>query len=290
MTDVGFLGLGTMGAAIARRLLDDGHRVTVWNRSRGPVDDFVASGAIEASSPAEALAAPVSFSMLANDEACDEVLRWETADPAGRIHVNLASVSPAAADRLTATAATAGVTYLAAPVLGRANLAAAGKLNIMAAGEPAAIDAVQPLLEVVGVRVWRLGDRPRMANVVKAAVNYNIIHAIQALGESLAMVEAHGVEGRDFVELLTNSLFGGVAYTVYGQEIVDQAYRPPGFTMALGRKDLGLAESVAAEAGVTLPVAPVLRQLFETALADPELRDADWGALAEVTRRGLAAG
>jgi 3-hydroxyisobutyrate dehydrogenase-like beta-hydroxyacid dehydrogenase len=98
------------------------------------------------------------------------------------------------------------------------------------------------------------------------------------------------VEGREFVELLTNSLFGGVAYTVYGQEIVDQSYRPPGFTMALGLKDLGLAESVAAEAGVTLPVAPVLRQLFETALADPELRDADWGALAEVTRRGLATG
>jgi 3-hydroxyisobutyrate dehydrogenase-like beta-hydroxyacid dehydrogenase len=202
----------------------------------------------------------------------------------------MASVSPDAADALARAAAEAGVGYVAAPVLGRSTIAAAGKLNIMVAGDPATIDALQPHLDILGVRTWRLGDRPRMANVVKAAVNYNIIHTIQALGESIALVEGHGVDPHEFVELLGNSLFGGIAYTVYGQEIAAQAYTPPGFSMDLGFKDLGLAESVAAEAGVALPTAPVLHRLFETALADDELKDADWGALAEVTRRGLDRG
>ena len=289
MATLGFLGLGTMGAAMAGRLLEQGHAVTVWNRSAEPVDALVAAGATRAATAAEALAAPVSFSMLANDEAADAVLTAEAfAGAGGRIHVNTASVSADAADRLAAVAASAGVGYLSSPVLGRATVAAAGQLNVMVAGDPAAIDAVEPFLSDLGKRVWRFGDTPRMANVVKAAANYDIIHAIQALGESIALVEGHGVDGTEFVELLTNSLFGGLVYEVYGGIIAEQRYKPAGFTMSLGLKDLGLAETVAAEAGVQLPSAPVLRELFEIALRDPELKDADWGGLAEVTRRGMA--
>ena len=283
---LGFLGLGTMGAAMARRLVEAGYTVRVWNRSPEAADELVASGAVRAGSPAEALAADVSFSMLANDEAAEAVLTEETlAGTPGRVHVNMASISPEAADRLTDVHARAGVIYVAATVLGRSTVAAEGKLNIMAAGPGATVDALAPYLSVLGARTWRMGDRPRMANVVKAAVNYNIIHAIQALGESITLVEAHGVDGHEFVELLSNSLFGGIAYSVYGQAIAERRYTPPGFSMELGFKDLGLAESVAAEVGVTLPTAPVLHELFEAALADDELRDYDWGALAEVTRR-----
>ncbi|CAN5461955.1 NAD(P)-dependent oxidoreductase [soil metagenome] len=286
MADVGFLGAGTMGAAIAGRLIGAGHTVHLWNRTFSALEALVEAGAIAVDTPAEALAQPVSFSMLANDEAAEAVLSAETlAGAPGRVHVNMATVSADAADRLSETAAAAGVGYVAAPVIGRSTLAAEGKLNIMAAGDPATIDALEPYLSVLGVRTWRLGDRPRMANVVKAAVNYNIIHVIQALGESVTLVEAHGVDGKEFVELLTNSLFGGIAYTVYGAEIAERRYTPPGFRMELGFKDLGLAESVAAEVGVELPTAPVLHELFEAALADDELREFDWGGLAEVTRR-----
>lgn len=289
MASLGFLGLGIMGAAMVRRLVDAGHTVTVWNRSAGPVDELVAAGAVRAASAAEALAAPVSFSMLANDEAAEAVLTAEAfgRDATGRVHVNMASVSPDSADRLGAIVEGAGVAYVAAPVLGRFTLAAEGKLNILAAGDPAAIDAAQPALTDLGVRTWRFGERPRMANVVKAAVNYDLIHAIQALGESIALVEAHGVDGGEFVELLTSSLFGGVAYQVYGGMIAEGRYTPPGFTMELGLKDLGLAESAATAAGLALPTAPILRRLFEIALSDDELRECDWGALAEVTRRGM---
>jgi len=286
MPELGFLGLGTMGAEMAGRLVDSGHVVRVWNRTPAAADGLVAAGATLAESAADALAADVSFSMLANDDAAEAVLTERTlAGRAGRVHVNMASISPEAADRLTDVHARAGVTYVAATVLGRATVAAAGKLNIMAAGPADAVDAVEPYLSTLGVRTWRMGERPRMANVVKAAVNYNIIHAIQALGESISLVEAHGVDGREFVELLGNSLFGGIVYTGYGAAIAERRYTPPGFSMELGLKDLTLAERAAAEVGVELPTAPVLHRLFDEALADEELRGFDWAALAEVTRR-----
>ena len=286
MTRIGFLGLGNMGRAMAGRLLAAGHEVIVWNRSPEAADELVASGATLAAGPAEALAAPISFSMLANDEAAEAVLTAEHLHGEdGRVHVNMASISAAAADRLQLLHDQAGVGYVAAPVLGRPTVAEAGKLNIMAAGPAELIDRVEPLLAELSVRVWRFGDVPRRANVTKAAVNFMILHALQALGESITLVEAHDIDASDFVELLTSSLFGGVVYSGYGPMIAERRYTPAGFSMALGLKDLGLAEALAEEKGITLPTAPVIRDRFERALADVELQDVDWSGVAEVTRR-----
>lgn len=286
MPTLGFLGLGTMGSAMARRLVEAGHDVIVWNRSDGPAAELASAGARVAASPAEALSADVSFSMLANDQAVAEVLSSENLGAvAGRIHVSMASLSPGAVDELDERVAAAGGRLVAAPVLGRPQVAASGKLNILAAGPQDAIDEIAELLLVMGQRVWPMGAVPRRAAVVKIAVNYNIIHAIQSLGESIALVEAAGIEADAFVDLLSNTLFGGVAHSGYGVEIATRAYRPAGFSMALGRKDLTLAEGLAAEAGFELPTAGVLHELFDAAVADPELTDADWGALAELTRR-----
>jgi len=286
MTRIGFLGLGNMGRAMAGRLLAADHEVVVWNRSPEAADELVASGAALAAGPAEALAAPISFSMLANDEAAEAVLTAEHLHGEdGRVHVNMASISAAAADRLQLLHDQAGVGYVAAPVLGRPTVAEAGKLNIMAAGPAELIDRVEPLLAELSVRVWRFGDVPRRANVTKAAVNFMILHALQALGESITLVEAHDIDASDFVELLTNSLFGGVVYSGYGPMIAERRYTPAGFSMALGLKDLGLAEALAEEKGITLPTAPVIRDRFERALADDELQDYDWSGVAEVTRR-----
>ncbi|MFH8249413.1 NAD(P)-dependent oxidoreductase [Microbacterium sp. B2969] len=287
MARIGFIGLGTMGSAMARRLVDAGHDVHVWNRSPDAVAELVAVGAVAAGSPGEALATGLSFSMLADDDAVEAVLTKDGVAQARGIHVCMASISPAEADLLESRFAEIGVGYLAAPVLGRPAVAAAGKLNILTAGEDAAIDAVMPFLEELGARVWRLGARPRQANVVKVAVNYNIIHAIQALGESIAMTERHGIDPSEFHELLVSTLFDGVVYRGYGRQIVDGSYVPPGFLMALGFKDLRLAEEVAAEAGLALPTAPALHRVYEIALADDELRRFDWGGAAEVTRRDL---
>lgn len=287
MTTLGFLGLGTMGAGMARRLVDAGHEVHVWNRSQGAVDDLVAVGAVAAASPAAALATGVSFSMLADDDAALAVLDDEAFAGGSGIHVGHASISPEAADELARRAAANGVTYVSATVLGRPAVAAAGQLNILAAGPTDAVDAIEPYLAILGKRTWRLGENPRQANAVKIAVNYNLLAALEALGESIAMVERQGVDPELFAELLGASLFGGVAHTGYGTLIATRAYDPPGFAVALGLKDLTLAEGVAADKDVTLSLAPGLRRAFERALADEELARLDWSAVAEVTRRDL---
>jgi 3-hydroxyisobutyrate dehydrogenase-like beta-hydroxyacid dehydrogenase len=170
-------------------------------------------------------------------------------------------------------------------VTGRPAVAAGGNLNLLVAGPAKAIQTVTPVLEKAGKRIWPLGDVPRRANVVKVAINYNLLHAIQSIGESIALVERQGVDPEEFVEVLTNTLFGGVAYTGYGREIATRDYDPPGFGIDLAIKDLGLAEEVAAEGGLTLFTADALRAVFERAFADPDLARLDWGAVAEVSRR-----
>ena len=288
MARIGFLGLGTMGTAMATRLVEAGHEVVVWNRSSAAVDKLVAHGATAASTAAEALAAGPSFSMLANDHAADEVLSEDNLRNVSSFHVNMASVSPACAKKLSERASGLGVAYLAAPVLGRPAVAEAGKLNILAGGPANTIAAAQEFFDVMGVRTWPMGDAPEVANLVKVAVNYNIIHALQALSESVALVENSGVAASDFVELLSNTLFGGVVYQGYGNIIASRQYLPAGFTLELGLKDLSLAEGAARENGTSLPSAPVLREVFEKALADPKLAGYDWAAIAEVVRDASA--
>ena len=286
MADVGFLGLGTMGMAMARRLLGAGHTVHVWNRSQEPVRQLVSEGAVEALSPAEALATGASFSMLAHDAAAEAVLTSEVFRSGhGGFHANMASVSPECAMRLAGIATAEDVSYIASPVLGRPAVAVAGNLNILAGGDPAWIAAAQPFFDVMGVRTWPMGEKPERANLVKIAVNYTIIHAIQALSESIALVESAGVDGSSFVDLLAETLFGGVVYRGYGELIAQQSYLPQGFSLELGLKDLTLAERIAEEHHVALPTAPVLRELFHEAISRPELSDFDWAALAEVTRK-----
>jgi 3-hydroxyisobutyrate dehydrogenase-like beta-hydroxyacid dehydrogenase len=288
VSTLGFLGLGAMGSGMAARLVDAGHSVTVWNRTPAAADELVAAGALRGEHPAEALAADVSFSMLANDAAVESLFDADTiASMAGRTHVMMASISPSLADRLSAAFAEAGATYVAAPVLGRPPVAAAGQLNVMVAGAPEAIDAVQPYLEAMGKRIWRLGDRPSVANSVKAAVNYNIIHALQAIGETVAMTERLGVDPVLFTDLLSNTVFGGVVYTTYGDLIARSAYENPGFHITLGRKDLALAQEVADATGVRPATLPALTEVFELALAHDELKNYGWEAIAEVSRRDL---
>jgi 3-hydroxyisobutyrate dehydrogenase-like beta-hydroxyacid dehydrogenase len=286
MAPVGFLGLGTMGAAMAGRLLGAGQAVRVWNRTAAATDPLVEAGAERAESASEAIATGLFFSMLANDAAAEATFTAEAlaAAPAGSLHVCHSTLSLAAADRLVEVHRSAGVDYVAAPVLGRANVAASGTLNIVAAGPGGAVDRARPYLDILGKRTWVVGATPSTANLVKIGVNYNLIHALQALAESVTLVEQGGVDGETFVEILTDAAFTGSAYTGYGALIARKAYSPPGFTVALGLKDLALTEQAAAAHGVTLPTAPVLRQMFETALADPNLAGLDWSAIAEVTR------
>ncbi len=283
---ISFIGLGSMGSGMANRLIEAGHDVCVWNRSAAATEPLVAAGACAATSVADAFERPFVFSMLSNDAAALEQFTPENLAAAapGTIHVNHSSLSPDAADALAARHAAAGVGYLACPVLGRPPAAASGQLNILAGGDPALIEKVQPFLDVLGKKTWNMGDSPRRANLVKIGVNFNLIHAVEALGESIALMERGGVDPVEFVELLTSTLFGGIAYTGYGNAIATKTYFPAGFSVALGRKDLGLAASAAEEFGLKLPTVPALIEVFDKTLANPELQDADWAAIAQVSR------
>ncbi|GAA1002029.1 3-hydroxyisobutyrate dehydrogenase-like beta-hydroxyacid dehydrogenase [Subtercola frigoramans] len=285
MADIAFLGLGTMGSVMAKRLIEAGHTVHVWNRSAAAVHELVAHGAVAAASIDEALQAGIVISILANDAACESVFTaavLATAPP-DALHINMATVSVEAADRLAERHASASVAYVAAPVLGRPPVAAAGQLNIVAGGAEKDINRAQPFLDVLGKTTWRVGARPSTANLVKIGVNYNLIHTLQALGESINLVERGGVDGQTFVNILTDAAYTGSAYTGYGRAIAARDYNPS-FTVALGLKDLRLTEQAAAGNGASLPTAAVLHELFDAALADPEIADRDWSAIAEITR------
>ena len=290
-TRIGFIGLGTMGAAMALRLAKAGYELRVWNRSPGKAKELIAAGAIECSSVAQVIeGSEITISMLANDAATDAAFDAEALSAAsGRLHVNMATVSLELSRELQRRHEVAGAGYVAAPVLGRPNVAAAGQLNIVAAGPTDLIDLAEPVLSHLSKRVWRVGEDPAQANLVKIGVNYNLIHALQALGESLSLVEHGGVDSQTFVDILTDAAFTGSAYVGYGGLIAQRGYRPAAFSVELGLKDLSLAQAAGEELGASLPTAPIMREMFAEALSDGDLADGDWSIIAEVIRRGPAA-
>lgn len=284
---IGFIGLGHMGSPMASRLLDAGYDVTVWSRTAAHADELAERGATRADSPEEAIATGHLFSMLSSEDVVRSVLPAGLlrAAPAGFIHVNHATISARAADEFAAEAAGSGHRYVAAPVLGRPNVAAAGALTILAAGPPAAVDVSVPMLEAMGRRVWRYGDVASAANVAKISVNYLIAHALQALAESITLLERYDLDTGRFVQMVSDSLFPGPVYGGYGDAIARRSYRPAGFSAVLGLKDVMLALQAASDAGLRLPSGPLLRDIFETTVAEVG-EDPDWAAIAEITRRG----
>lgn len=284
--DLGFVGLGAMGRAMAANLLAAGHRVRVWNRSRPPVDELAARGAEPAGEPAEVAAADVVISMLADDAAVRDVVlgRLLPAARAGTVHVNMATVSVALARELAEAHRARGVDYVAAPVFGRPDVAAAGKLTIAAAGPAAALDRVQPLLDAVGQRTWRVGEAPYRANVVKLAGNMMLAAAIEAMAEAAALGRAHGVAPAELLGMLTGSVFANPVYANYGGLIAAGRYDPPGFRLALGLKDVRLALAAGDDAGVPLPLASLLRDALLDAVAHGD-GARDLAALGAVARR-----
>ncbi len=285
-TRVSLIGLGSMGTAMAHRLLDQGFDLDFWNRSTKDVSDLVAKGARQTSLN-DALNNDFVLSFLSNDGAALEVFSDENLTEAkpGTIHINMSTVSAAAAETLAARHNMHGVGYIAAPVLGRPIAITNGKLLIVAAGNAKDIEAARGIFDKVSAQLWNVGEHHGQSNVVKLGVNYNLIHALQAIGESVALVESAGVDPNTFMEILTHTAFTGSAYAGYGPMIVNRAYTPPGFSMTMGLKDVKLIEDAAADVGLTLPVASVLHELFERAIDDPDLTDLDWSAIAELTRQ-----
>jgi 3-hydroxyisobutyrate dehydrogenase-like beta-hydroxyacid dehydrogenase len=285
-TRVSLIGLGSMGTAMAHRLLDQGFDLYFWNRSAKDVGELLDKGAHHVDL-ADALKNDFIVSLLSNDAAALDVFSDAHLGNAktGAIHINMSTLSPDASETLARRHSDHGVGYIAAPVLGRPIAITSGKLLVVAAGKAAHIRAAEEIFGKVAAQHWNVGEDHSKSNFVKLGVNYNLIHALQAIGESVALVESAGVDPNTFMEILTHTAFTGSAYAGYGPMIVNRAYTPRGFSMALGLKDVKLVEEAAATLGLTLPVATVLHQLFQQALDDPELNELDWSAVAELTRQ-----
>jgi 3-hydroxyisobutyrate dehydrogenase-like beta-hydroxyacid dehydrogenase len=283
---VGFVGLGGMGSAMAANLLKAGHEVTVWSRRPEPAERLRELGARVVDSPNAAFKGDAFLSMLSDDAAVRAVVE-EGGLLSGRTdtaHINCATVSVACAEELTTLHQKAGAPYLAAPVFGRPEAAAAAKLHVVAAGDPALIAKMQPLFDAIGQKTWVVGDRPSQANVVKICGNFMLASAIETLSEASALANAYGVPTRTLFEVMTSTLFAAPAYQIYGKIIADKKFEPPGFRMKLGFKDVRLALAASDSSSVPLPFGAALRDVFLEAIAGG-LGDADWSAISEVAQR-----
>lgn len=290
--DIGFIGLGAMGRGMATNLLKAGHRVRVWNRSPEPARALVEEGAVVVASPAEAFRGDAVISMLADDAALREVLLDSgvlARAPRGLIHVNMATISVSFADEFAAAHLARAVFYVAATVLGRPDVASAGKLNIIAAGPANAIERVQPLLDAIGQTTWRMGDKASNANVIKLAANFMLGAAVEAIAEASALVTSYGIAPADLLNIVTNTNFPGPVYMGYGKLIADSRYEPAGFKAKLEWKDIRLALDAGAATHTPLPIGSVVSDSLTEALAAGS-GDKDVAVLGEIAQRRAGRG
>jgi 3-hydroxyisobutyrate dehydrogenase-like beta-hydroxyacid dehydrogenase/catechol 2,3-dioxygenase-like lactoylglutathione lyase family enzyme len=282
---VGFVGLGLMGSGVARNILEAGHDLVVWNRSPEKTAALAAAGATVAPSLAAACQwREVVATMVADDDALVEVVATDGGIrdglAPGAIHLLMGTHGVDAVRRVAALHDEAGQVLVAAPVLGRPEVAAAGKLGILAAGPPAAVAQCAPLFEAVGRRTFDAGADPLAATVIKLANNFTLGCAIEAMAEAYSLTRGYGVSPEILQEVLTEGLFAGSpAYAGYGQAMVEDRYEPPGMRAVLALKDVGLVLAAARSAGVALPSALVNRDTLAAAVAEGD-GERDWAVVA----------
>ena len=284
---VGFIGVGQMGSGMAARLLEAGHDVTVYNRTRARTEPLQEKGASVAETPADACSAAAAvFTMLSDDHAVEDVTFGEQgilrALPRGAVHISSSTLGVAFTRRLAAAHADAGQRFLAAPVFGRPDVAAAGALFVVAAGAREGIDTVRPLLDAIGKRTFVMSEAPEAAALVKLSGNFLIASVIESVGEAMTLVDRGGVDRHAYLDLLTSTLFNAPIYKGYGQLIADRKFEPAGFAAPLGQKDIRLALAAAEELRVPMPLASLLRDRLLRLMANGGEK-LDWSAISELS-------
>jgi 3-hydroxyisobutyrate dehydrogenase-like beta-hydroxyacid dehydrogenase len=276
---LGFLGLGAMGTPMALRLIAAGHELSVWNRTEGRTKPLLREGAIAAATPAEAeLGADAVITMLFDDAANEQVLFGpnglvDALEP-GALHISCSTISVNLSERLTAEHARRGIDFVAAPVFGRPNVAAEGRLWIVAAGSDAAIQRARPVFEPLSRGISVIGREPRQAHALKLGGNFLISAMIHSLSEAFVYAESQGIEPAAFLEAVNSALFQSPFYAAYGNVML----HPPtnaGATIALGTKDIRLLREAAASRNTRLSLADNLAEIF-TRAQEAGLGNEDW--------------
>lgn len=281
---IGFIGLGNMGLAMATNLLTAGYPLRVYNRTPEKAQPLLEQGAHLARTPAEAAeSGGVVITMLANDAALEAIVLGEQGLlhqlGAGGVHLSMSTIAPATARRLAVQHEQQGTHYVAAPVFGRPDAAAARKLWIALSGQSAAKDRVKPILDQLGQGVFDFGEAVEAANVVKLTGNFLIISAIEAMAEAFTLAEKNGIDREQIANLFGQTLFACPIYQNYGKMIAQQHYEPAGFKLSLGLKDVTLALQTAQDSQMPLPLASLLHDRL-LALVATGKSDIDWTGLA----------
>jgi 3-hydroxyisobutyrate dehydrogenase-like beta-hydroxyacid dehydrogenase len=281
---IGFIGLGNMGAAIAANLVKAHHAVTVWNRSPAKAQPLIELGAVLAASAREAAAErDAVITMLADDAALEAILGGDEGLLAGLeeggLHISMSTIAVATAERVSEAHHSRKQRFMCAPVFGRPEAAAAGKLFIVAAGDPADVAVAGPVFSAAGQRVFSIGSKPSAASLVKLCGNFMILSAIESLAEAMTLAEKGGVAKAQLLEVLTGSLFNAPVFHNYGKILVDGKFKPAGFAAPLGLKDMRLAGQSAEKLRVPMPLLSLLRDhLLQTIAVEGE--DIDWSGIA----------
>jgi 3-hydroxyisobutyrate dehydrogenase-like beta-hydroxyacid dehydrogenase len=282
-----------MGTGMALNLLRAGHELTVYNRTPGKVQALVSQGARAVADVADACRGDVVITMLSDDGVVEGVTFGNNGVLAslrsGAIHVSMSTISVALSERLAAAHAKAGQRFVAAPVFGRPDAAAAGKLFICAGGAPDAVEACMPIFQALGQSTFRIGDKPQHANLVKLSGNFLFASVIESLGEAIALVGKSGIDRRAYLDFLTSTLFPAPVYKTYGELIVEGHYEPARFAAPLGFKDIRLTIAAAEGLRVPMPLASLLHDRFVRLLAQGG-ETMDWSAIGRLATQDAAAG
>jgi 3-hydroxyisobutyrate dehydrogenase-like beta-hydroxyacid dehydrogenase len=284
---IGFVGLGRMGRAMAANLVAAGHKVIAYVRRPEQIAQLEALGLHATTDIADVFDCEIVITMLPDDDAVREIVFGRQEDHAdglaigmqpGAIHISMSTISPGMASRLANQHARCGQSYVAAPVFGNPDAAKARQLFIVAAGASADLDRCQPILDALGQQVFRIGSDPGMANLVKLVGNAMSAATLEILGEVFALARKRGCDPQQLLGILTGTMFGSRVHKIYGEKIVRQQYGSAGFVFPLALKDVRLALNEAESAGVPMPSLSVVRDRLITGIARG-YSERDWSAL-----------
>jgi 3-hydroxyisobutyrate dehydrogenase-like beta-hydroxyacid dehydrogenase len=285
---IAFLGLGRMGAGMARNLIRAGHSLTVYNRSREKAEALAADGARVASSPADAAQhAEAVMTMVSDDHALEQIVFGHdgvaSTMKAGCVHLSHSTISTALARRLTAEHAQRKQGYLSVPVFGRPDAAENKNLVVMAAGPADLVERCRSLFDAIGRQTFVMGTEPWQANVAKVCGNFIVISAIEAYGEACATLRKAGVAPEEFVEVM-HSLLGSQVISGYGRMIAAEKFEPAGFALKLGLKDVRLVLAASEECAAPMPLASLVHDHLLSGLAQGQ-GEMDWSSMTQVIAR-----